>query len=250
MTKDSKVVVVTGAGSGIGAATARLFSTRGYSVVLTGRNREKLEAVAASISGPTRVIPADLRQRQEVQWLSHEIKKEVGPIHTLINNAGVFEGQSFESTNDDLWLKMFEVNFLGPVRLTRELVPEMKLRKQGVIINVSSSAGLRPVPNMIAYSTMKAALNHLTQSLALELAPFNIRVNCVCPGIVDTPIHQLEMKTELENVETRNAWASMHPLGRVGTADDVAQSIFALASVDSNWITGAILPVDGGISLL
>lgn len=251
-TKESKqhnqskpAALITGAGSGIGAATARLFSCMGHDVVLVGRRKELLEETASTLQTKSFVLPASVRSGPEVDWVVAEAIKEAPHIGILVNNAGIFERKSFLESDDDLWTRTYETNLLGPVRLARGLVPHFK-KKGGVIVNVASTAGLRPLEGMIPYSTFKAALIHLTQSLALECAPFQIRVHAVCPGIVDTPILGLP---EANAEKKKQELASLHPLGRMGKPEDVAWAIYELTRPETGWMTGVILPVDGGISL-
>jgi len=246
-------VLITGAGTGIGATTARLFSQMGHSVVLTGRRRELLVEVSNSLQSPSYVLPADLQDSKQVEKLAQDATVQVDKDNThigiLVNNAGIFEQETFLKSGDDLWQKQFETNLMGPVRLMRLLLPDMIKRKNGVIVNVASTAGLRPLAGMTAYGTIKAGLISLTQSLALEFASSGIRVNCVCPGIVETPILKLEAMDDGQKEKMRKIWDSMHPLGRSGKPRDVSQAIYNLSCDDANWMTGVVLPVDGGISL-
>jgi NAD(P)-dependent dehydrogenase (short-subunit alcohol dehydrogenase family) len=249
MSDKKPAVIITGAGTGIGAATARFFSDHGFNVVLSGRRREKLDEVAATLKTKAFVIPADVRRDQEIHWLAGEALKEAGDISVLVNNAGVYKQRAFVDSEDELWQLMYETHLLGSVRLSRYLVPHFKKRGGGAIVNVASTAGLRPVDGLSAYATVKASVISLTQNLALELAKDNIRVNCVCPGIVETPIHKLDEMDKKNRESVIKGWSAMHPLGKPGQPVDVAYAIYSLCAPQAQWMTGVVLPVDGGIAL-
>jgi NAD(P)-dependent dehydrogenase (short-subunit alcohol dehydrogenase family) len=259
MTPNKNPVLITGGGTGIGAATAKLFALNGYPVIISGRRREVLDKTANAIMksqpvhgaqavGRVHVIPADLRRPQEVEWLAHEAVKEAGTIGTLVNNAGVYEVRKFIESDDDLWQKMWESNFMSMVRLTRALLPELQ-KNQGAIVNLSSTAGLNPVPGAFAYVVSKAAVISFTENLALDLAKDHVRVNCICPGVVTTEILKLDAMAADERAKVEANLAKMHPLGRAGKADDVAWMIYQLCIPQTQWMTGVVLPVDGGLSL-
>ncbi len=250
MTTSSKssVAFVTGAGSGIGRAVAERFLSEGWKVVVLGRRPQPLEQLKTS-AGHDRVLtlPCDLMDPVQVQDMAARLSKHsefTGGLKVLVNNAGRYVRAATEKCADEVWRDMWEVNFLAPVRLTRILLPYLRAN-QGAVINISSTLGLRPVAETGAYSAAKAALVNWTHTLALEEAPHKVRANCICPGIVDTPIHQLVTKTEAE----RAAFDRMQPLGRVGRPEDIAHAVWSLSGPGSEWITGAVLKVDGGIDL-
>jgi NAD(P)-dependent dehydrogenase (short-subunit alcohol dehydrogenase family) len=234
-----KAVVITGAGTGIGAASALEFSKSGYFVFLLGRRLEKLQEVATRCQ-ESQTIVCDVADSEQVKKAAAQIRDFSGTVQTLVNNAGIFERKSFEESDDGVWMRQFEINFFGAVRLTRELFPYFKSKKSGYIVNVSSTLGLKPSAETAAYSSSKAAMINWTQSLALSGGPFGIRANCICPGLVDTPIHAPHSLEKLNHLQ---------PLGRVGTPEDLAQSIYFLGTELSSWTTGAVLSVDGGINL-
>ncbi|MBK9294031.1 MAG: SDR family oxidoreductase [Oligoflexia bacterium] len=237
-----QAVLITGAGSGIGEATAKLFSQNGHDVILVGRRLEKLNKVAKSLKTKAYVFKCDISNVSQVRKLSSEIKKKCPHLGILVNNAACFEQISFQKTSQKLWSQMLNTNLMGPVNLIYELIDLLIKNKNSSVVNVASTAGLRPLSGMIAYSTTKAALIHLTQSLALEYANVNVKFHAVCPGVVDTPIHKGNRKEDLKEM---GKW---HPLGRVGTSEEVANAIYYLAC-QASWMTGVVLPVDGGISL-
>ena len=185
-----KAVLITGAGSGIGAACVKKFSEQGYFVFLLGRDRTKLESVAETCQFGASILKCDLTNESEIQKAikhCHE-RPDVGLI-ALVNNAGIFEQKSFLQCAPDDWLNMFQCNFFGTMRLTQGLLPLFLKKGKGSVVNVSSTLGIKPTAGTVLYSASKAAINSWTQSLALEMWGKNIRINCVCPGIVDTPIH-------------------------------------------------------------
>ncbi len=239
MTK--KAVLITGASSGIGAATAKEFSRQGYFIYLLGRNREKLQETALQCRNGASIIACDLQDHIQVTKKINEVLAvKVHQIEVLVNNAGIFKRHSSVEGSDEIWLEQFQVNVLGALRVTRLFVPYFIQAGRGSIVNVSSTLGLKPTADTSAYSATKAAMINWTQSMAQELGGQNIRVNCVCPGIVETPIHQTQDLKSLGHLQ---------PLGRVGQPEEIAKSIYFLASSDSAWTTGAILSVDGGIGL-
>lgn len=244
MSEAKPTVLITGAGSGIGEATAYLFAQHHHKVVLVGRHREKLDRVASKLKTQSLVLAVDIRRDQEVHWMANEAFKEIGPIGIVVNNAGTYIRKPFLETSDEEWQAQWETNVMGAVRVTRHMAPLMSSKNGGGrIINVTSTVGLRPPPGVAAYAAAKSAMINVTESLALELAPLKITVNAVAFGVVDTPIHG-EMSKEL-----RTQMDKLHPLGRMGTPEEAAWGIYQFAHPLSSWTTGATLAVDGGINL-
>lgn len=245
-----KAALITGAGSGIGKATALELSRQGYFVYLMGRDKDKLEATALECRAGASLLSCDLKNAAAVEKRVAEIfDNPLYQLEVLVNNAGIFATHSSEQGSDELWREQFEVNVLGPVRLTRSLLPYFKKYGKGSIVNVASTLGLRPTATTSAYSAAKAAMVNWTQSLAQELGGAGIRVNCVCPGIVDTPIHGFHGLAEKEKVAALAGMSTLQPLGRIGEAAEIARSIAFLAGESSSWTTGAVLAVDGGIQI-
>ncbi len=242
--------LITGAGSGIGRATALKFSTGYDRLILVGRSEDKLKATAAEASCPCEVLPCDLSESAAVRDLIQKVERifnnssEAGQLQALVNNAGVFDRTDFLQSSDDYWLYHFQNNLMSALRLTRELFPLLK-RAQGSVTNVSSTLGLRPVAQTAAYSAMKAAMVSWTQALALEWAPHGVRVNCVAPGLVETPMHQ----HLLDQAGVREQMDKAQPLGRMGRPEEIAEAIYFLSSQASSWTTGSVFSVDGGIHL-
>lgn len=245
-----KAVLITGASSGIGAASALEFSKNGYFVYLMGRSRERLENVALKCSHGASLLACDLTKPAEVDKRILEMTSvKIHRVEALVNCAGIFERHNTVNGSDDLWQRHFEVNLLGPVRITRGLFPYFENQGGGSIVNVSSTVGLRPQGPTSAYAAIKAAMINWTQSLALEGGPLKIRANSVCPGIVDTPIHNFNSLSGVQKNEALEKMKDLQPLGRIGTPEDIAKAIYFLGSDLSCWTTGAVLAVDGGINL-
>lgn len=243
------VVFVTGAGTGIGAATAVKFAKEGWDVVLCGRRREKLEETAAQIQAATALFPLDLADRDSKPkietWLMQN-RSVASRLQAIVHNAGIVDWEGTLQSSDESWHRTFETNVFGAIRLTQALYPSLKKNK-GAIVNVGSTLGLRPIPNTAAYSASKAALINWTASFAKEAGPDGVRVNCVCPGIIDTPIQSFHLAPNKD--ELLASMAGLQPLGRIGQPEDVAHMIWALAGPGSEWTTGAVVTVDGGINL-
>lgn len=245
-----KAVLITGAGSGIGAACVNKFSENGYFVFLLGRDRTKLEGVAAGCRYGASILKCDLAIESEVQKaINHCHERPDIDLRALVNNAGIFEQKSFLECVPEDWQKMFQVNLFGTMRLTQGLLPIFLNRGEGSILNVSSTLGIKPTAGTSLYSASKAALNNWTQALALELWGKNVRVNGVCPGIVDTPIHPFHSQKALDKKQSLENLAKLQPMNRIGTPEEIANAIYFLSSEESSWTTGSILSVDGGIGI-
>lgn len=243
-----KRAVISGGGSGIGRAAAVLFAKEGATVAIVGRRADRLEVTASMIKengGDCFSIEGDVSISGEASQAAMRSVAELGGVDILFNNAGFYGFGSVEDTEEDLWDDILNINLKGTHLLSQNLIGRMK-KNGGVIINNSSTLGLKPVPNTAAYSAAKAGVISLTKSMAVELAKDNIRVNCICPGVVDTPIH--ETAEGERRPDFLKEMAGYHPLGRIGMPEDVAYAALYLASDEASWITGVILPVDGGIS--
>jgi len=239
-----KVVIITGGSRGIGKATASLFAKEGASVVITAKNNARLQSAAKEL-GVVGFV-GDIRRRDDVENVVKKTLDEFGKIDILVNNAGIFpDVKPLHETSEEEWNEIIDTNLTGQFRFTKAVIPHM-MKNGGCIVNVSSDAGLKSFENFEAdsYSATKAALIHLTKTWAIEYAKYKIRVNCICPGIVETDMTEPYLRTEADRVMA----IAEHPIGRIGSPEDVAKAILYFASEDSSWITGAILPVDGGIT--
>lgn len=245
-----KSVVITGATSGIGLKTAEKFHQMGYFCFLLARNLENLKTLHQKLANSHPVI-CDLADYQSIDNAVEQIKSVIKfPLSSLVNNAGIFERREFAKVVMSEWEMMFKVNLHGPAYLTQKMIPLLKKTSNTSICMVSSTLGIKTSTNTSAYSASKAAMINLTQTLALELAPFKIRCNTVAPGIVETPIHGFDQMSPDQKRQTLELYNTLQPLGRVGQAAEIADSIYFLCSEQSSWTTGAILSVDGGINLL
>jgi 3-oxoacyl-[acyl-carrier protein] reductase len=244
-----KIAVVTGASKGIGAAIALKLAGEGARVVVNySSDKAGAEKVAAEIKkagSEAIVVQADVSKQADVTKLFTETKKAFGKVDILVNNAGVFDFQPLEAIDENHFRKHFDVNVLGLLLATKGAVPLMN-GEGGSIINVSSVVSKTPPSGSAVYSGTKGAVDVITRALALELAPKKIRVNTVAPGATDTE----GARAIPGGFEDFEKWAvSRTPLGRIGTADDIAKAALFLASEDSGWITGEELLVGGGIRL-
>jgi NAD(P)-dependent dehydrogenase (short-subunit alcohol dehydrogenase family) len=242
-----KIVVVTGASSGIGRATAAVFAAAGATVVGVGRNeRELTELAEEAKSGGGTVKPhlADVTELTQLDRIVNETVDSFGQIDVLINSAGIIKNGSIETTTLDDWDRMMNINLRSVFLLSQKCVPHLTETK-GNIVNVSSVAGTRSFPNVLAYCVSKAAVDQLTRCSALELGPKGIRVNAVNPGVVVTNIHKRGGMDENAYDAFLEHSKTTHPIGRVGDAGEVADLIYFLASDKAGWITGATYEIDG-----
>jgi NAD(P)-dependent dehydrogenase (short-subunit alcohol dehydrogenase family) len=243
-----KSVVVTGATSGIGRATALEFARRGADVMLVGRNAEALNEIPPLVSDPRgRVVPcaADVTEDAAAERIVASAVEAFGGIDVLVNAAGVIATGTIEATSDATWDQMMNVNVRAPFRLMRAATSQLKARK-GCVVNVSSVNGLRAFAGVLAYNVSKAAIDHLTRCAALEMAPFGVRVNGVNPGVTITNLHRRGGMNDTQYAAFLERSKETHPLGRPGQPEEVAAMIVFLASGEASWMTGETIPVDGG----
>jgi NAD(P)-dependent dehydrogenase (short-subunit alcohol dehydrogenase family) len=236
-----KRVVISGASSGIGLETARMLASNGAEVCLVARHAERLEAAVGEIGDAAWAWRCDVSQPDAVRKLAAEATGRWGAIDGLVNNAGIAPMARLDKTTDADWDETFAINVRGPFLLCRELGRLLHDGTSPSVVNVSSNLAAKAIPGMAAYNASKSALNQLTRSLALEWAP-TVRVNAVMPGVIDTPIHESRGMSP-EQVE---GMGDIHPMGRVGRPRDVAAMILFLLSDASSWVTGTVIPVDGG----
>ena len=242
-----KVVLITGGSRGIGKAVAKLFMKEGAEVVITSRNQKQLQQTSKEIGNPF-FVAGDVRSENDVKSVIDKTIKKFGSIDILVNNVGVLpKMKPLDKITEKEWNEIIDVNLSGHFRFTKHVIPHMK-KTGGSIINIASDAGLRPFENFHAdaYAAAKASIIHLTKLWALEYSKYNIRVNCVAAAVVDT---DMTRKYWLNTETKRKITSAEHPLGRIGSGNDIAKAVIYFASDDSSWTTGAILPVDGGVSV-
>jgi len=246
-----KVAIITGAGTGIGRACAELFAREGAAVVLAGRRREPLEEVVAAIEksgGRALAQMCDVTREAEVKALVARSVDTFGGLHLLVNNAAYWMAGTIEETSVEDWERMMETNLKGVFLLVKHALPALRQAGGGGIVNIGSVLGLVGMKRRVAYATSKGGLVLLTKSLALDHAQDKIRVNCICPSLVDTPMGQESLTGAGDAAAERARRLAQIPLGRAGTPDDVARLALFLASEDSSWITGAAIALDGGFT--
>jgi NAD(P)-dependent dehydrogenase (short-subunit alcohol dehydrogenase family) len=244
-----KVAIVTGGDSGIGKAISQLFAAEGASVVIADiRDSGTAESISAS-GGVATYARADVSDEEQARVLVALTVGRYGGIDILCNNAGIELLKPLTETTEGEWDRLFGVNLKGVFLVSKHAVPEMLRRGGGSIVNTASQLGLVGLPNFTAYSASKAGVILLTRSMALEYARQNIRVNCICPGPVQTPMLERELLTESDPEAARKMWAGRQPIGRLGRPEEIAQAALFLASGRSSFVIGHALVVDGGYTL-
>jgi len=247
---DGKVALITGAGSGIGAATAQLFAAEGARVVVADMRAEAGQEVASSLGRSGTFAQCDVTRPEEVRAAVDTAVQRWGRLDVLFNNAG-FGGAlgPIDSTTESEWDITFDVLLKGVWRGIKYAAPVMRMQRSGSIISTASVAGLRTGETPHLYGTAKAAVIHLTRSVALELGQHSIRVNCICPGVVATPLAANSPGASEEVLDRlRERFDHRQPIGRIGHPSDIAQAALWLAGDRSTFVTGEALVVDGGVS--
>ena len=239
-----KIALVTGASRGIGRGIALQLAREGWDVCVNySKERQAADEVVAAIKaiGQNAIaVQADVADSAAVNAMVCTTEAQLGPVSLLVNNAGISSIGLFQDVTDEMWDRYMAINLGGARNTIRAVLPHMLHEKSGCIINISSIWGLRGASCEVAYSCTKAALIGLTRSLALELGPSHIRVNCFAPGVINTDMVQSLGQETLDDL------ASQTPLGRLGTAEDVAHAVAFFASEKASFITGQILTADGG----
>lgn len=242
-----RVAIVTGATSGIGRATTGVFAANGIHVIAVGRNVEALDRLRSEFSERVTTVEANVTNADHIERIA-AAADESGRLDILVNAAGIIGNGNIESTSAGDWDEMMNVNVRSVFILTQRCVPLLKASK-GNIVNVSSVAGTRSFPNVLAYCVSKAAIDQLTRCTALDLAPFGVRVNAVNPGVVITDLHRRGGMSEDAYTAFVENSANTHPLGRPGEAEEIADLIAFLTSDKASWITGTTYAIDGGRAL-
>jgi NAD(P)-dependent dehydrogenase (short-subunit alcohol dehydrogenase family) len=243
--------LVTGASSGLGRAIATRLAAEGARCAITGRNAERLGEVARAIGG--HAIVADHTQTADNARTIAEAVAALGGLDVLVNNAGIIGNDGALAPKPALFRQLLETNLVSLYELSTFAVPHLVLSaeagREASILNLSSVTGARPYPGLLGYCTSKAAVDMLTQSMAIELAPKKVRVNAIQPGVVVTSLHRNGGLDEAAYAAFLERCKATHPLGRTGTAEEVAALVAFLVSREAGWITGALCPIDGGRAL-
>ncbi len=243
----NKVAFITGASRGIGRAVARRLAREGYAVGIDYlQAQEQAQSLAGELEAqgqPAMAVQADVADREAVTDAIRRVEAAFGPVSLLVNNAGIAQQRQFQDIDPAFWRRLFAVNVDGAFHTIQAVLPHMIHEKAGCIINTSSIWGQRGASCEVAYSSTKAAVIGLTRSLAMELAPSGIRVNCVAPGVIRTDM------VEVLGQETLEELARETPVGRLGTPEDIAEAVAFLASDRAAFITGQVLTADGGFIL-
>ena len=242
-----KIALVTGSSRGIGRAVARRLAAEGYAVCVNYRERQdcamSLVAEISAAGGRAMAVQADVAHRVQVNEMVRRVEGELGPVSLLVNNAGVAGQALFQDVSDEMWHRYFSTNVDGAYHTIQAVLPAMLHAHEGCIINISSIWGQRGASCEVTYSCTKAALIGLTRSLASELAPTHIRVNCIAPGVIRTDMLDALPPEVLPQL------AEETPMRRLGTPEDIAHAAAFLASDRADFITGQVLTVDGGFIL-
>ena len=244
---EGRIALVTGAGSGIGRATAHVFAAEGAYVYVTDVNGEAAQIVAAELAATgagAHAVTADVSRGQDVTAMFRAVEKAHGRLDVVVNNAGLNVRGDFRHLSDADWVTIREVNLDGVVRVARDGFALLKISGRGSLINIASILAHRGLRQLTAYSATKGAVTALTRGLAVEYAPFGIRVNALCPGFVETALTRRILKYPA----IEKALVDSTALKRLGKAEEIARAALFLASDDASYVTGAELAVDGGMA--
>jgi len=246
---DGRVAIVTGGGAGIGAATAELFAEEGARVVLAEWTPGSGEAVAARIvaaGGQAVAVQADVSRSADVARVVEAAMSRWGAVDVLVNNAGVELKCPLDETAEEEWDRVLAVNLKSAFLMSKAVMPIMKVQRRGTVVMNSSVGNYIAAVNSSAYGASKAGMLALVRGMALEMAPYGVRVNAVCPGVIDTPMNERNLRRAADPEAMRRSWYEVTPLGYLGTPRDVAYAMLFLAGDESRFITGTPLVIDGG----
>ncbi|OGS44312.1 MAG: hypothetical protein A3K76_06870 [Euryarchaeota archaeon RBG_13_57_23] len=245
-----KVALITGGTEGMGFATAEAFLREGAKVAITGRSKAKGSKAIAKLSklGKVEFVQGDVSKAKDAKKMVDTTVRKFGRIDILFNNAGIYMEKLAEDTTEEEWDKLIDINLKGTFLVTKYAIPYMKKQRSGSIINNSSDAGLVGNRRCPAYCASKGAITIMTKAMALDYAKYNIRVNSVNPGTIDTPMLAYEAEASDDIEEYLRRANEEHPIGRVGRPEEVANAVLFLASDEASFVTGAALSVDGGLT--
>ncbi len=242
----NKIALVTGGGTGLGLAISKKLASIGMRLVIVGRNADTLNAAQQQLGEDASAFVYDLSDITGIPHLVERIEKQVGPIDVLVNNSGIHLKKDLWEVTDDEYQNVITINQNAVFVMSREVGKRMQERQSGNIIMISSMASIYGIPKVSAYTASKAAVEGMTRALAVELSPMGIRVNCVAPGFIKTDMSSKALDADPSRKERV---LSRTPLNRLGEPDDIANAVLFLVSDAAKYITGVVLPVDGGNSI-
>jgi len=246
-----KVALITGGGTGIGRACAFLFAEEGASIAVAGRRKGQLDATVREIEAAGKrafAVTCDVADRKSVEAAVASTVKHFGGLHVVVNNAGAVIVATAEDTSDEDWNRLIATNLTGTFLVSRAVLPHLRAAGGGAIVNIGSILGLVARKQRAAYCAAKAGVTGLTKAMALDHAHEKIRVNCVCPSLIETELGLQSIRQAADPEAERKRRTEGIPLGRLGKPEDVALMALYLASEESRWVTGAALPLDGGLT--
>jgi NAD(P)-dependent dehydrogenase (short-subunit alcohol dehydrogenase family) len=243
--------LITGGGTGMGRAIALAFAREGAKVAVAGRRVEKLEDVVREIEaadGSGLAVVCDVARGADAERAVRQTAERFGQLNILVNNAGVLSASTVEGIAEEEWDRLMAANLKGPFLMSRAALPEFRKVGGGAIVNIGSVLGLVAMKNRAAYCASKGGVTMLTKAMAVDHAHEGVRVNCICPSIVETELVRGLFDASPEGQAAKRARIATIPLGRMGQPEDVAEMAVYLASKESSWVTGAAIPLDGGLS--
>lgn len=248
-----KIALITGGTSGIGLASAQRLSCKGWQVFVMGRDAARGQAAERELNttvgrNKCRYIQGDVAKRDACRQAVQNVIEATGGLDLLVNSAGIYLERAIEDMSEADFDEIMNVNVRGTYFMTQQAVMEMKKKGGGTVLNISSDAGVHGNMLCSAYCASKGAVNLFTKAMALELATYNIRINSICPGDVLTPLTESQLEQYPDRARALKEMASVYPLGRIGTPEEIAAVVDFLASEEAGFITGAIWTVDGGIT--
>ena len=245
-TTQNRIALITGGGSGIGLAIAEKFVQDKILTIIVGRDRKKLDAARERLGEYCRPLQQDLNDLPAIPAFVKRVTDEFGGIDILVNNAGINQKKDFIEVSDEDFQRILHTNISSIFALSREVVKDMVKKGSGNIINISSMASQYGIPKVIAYTASKSAIEGMTRAMAVELSPLGIRVNCIAPGFIATDMSEKALNGDAER---KQKVMSRTPMGKLGEPADIGATALFLASDGARFITGVVLPVDGGNSI-
>ncbi len=246
-----KTALITGGTSGIGLAAAQIFLAQGVQVMLVGRSAERGRAALDELAYPESqlsFVRTDVSKTEQCRQAVAATAEKFGGIDILVNSAGIYVERAIEEMTEADFIEVMDTNIKGTYFMCKYAAEFLKQSQSGAVVNVSSDAGVNGNYLCSAYCASKGAVTVFTKALALELAPYKVRVNCICPGDIDTPLTQRQFNNASDHQEQLREMSSLYPLGRIGTAEEAAEVICFLASEKAAFVTGAAWSVDGGLT--